>query len=153
MGRPSGQALNIRIPSTGRWLGFGERGTWKWARLGVTGQERSITVEVATMNEARSAPLKPPGARSNTSGATRTGRETLGATRRTVLAQFMLEATMLCVIGGVVGVAVGTTAATILGRINGWPMTVTPQSIVLEVGFSAAIGVFLVCGRLGVRRG
>ena len=69
-------------------------------------------------------------------------RKALGATSRTVLAQFMLEATVLCVIGGVVGVAVGAGAATILGRINGWPMAVSPQSVVLAVGFSAAIGIF-----------
>jgi putative ABC transport system permease protein len=54
----------------------------------------------------------------------------------------MLEAVTLCVIGGVVGVAAGYGAAMLLGRINGWAMAVSVESIVLAVGFSAAIGIF-----------
>jgi putative ABC transport system permease protein len=69
-------------------------------------------------------------------------RKALGATRRNVLAQFLLEAIALCLIGGVVGVAAGYGAATILGRINGWAMAVSMESVVLAVGFSAAIGIF-----------
>ena len=69
-------------------------------------------------------------------------RKALGATRRTVMLQFLLEALTLCVIGGVVGVLVGYGAATVLARMNGWEMVVTPQSIVVAVGFSAAIGLF-----------
>ena len=69
-------------------------------------------------------------------------RKALGATRRTVLMQFMLEALVLCLLGGIVGVAAGYGAAMVLGRINGWPMAVTPESILLAVGFSAAIGLF-----------
>jgi putative ABC transport system permease protein len=69
-------------------------------------------------------------------------RKALGATRRNVLAQFMLEAVTLCVIGGVVGVAAGYGAAMLLGGINGWAMAVSVESIVLAVGFSAAIGIF-----------
>ena len=69
-------------------------------------------------------------------------RKALGATRRNVLVQFLLEATVLCLIGGIVGVAAGYGAAMFLGRLNGWPMEVSPQSILLAVGFSAAIGIF-----------
>jgi putative ABC transport system permease protein len=69
-------------------------------------------------------------------------RKALGATRRTVLLQFLLEAMVLCIIGGVVGVALGYGAAMVLGRLNGWPMIVTLESVLLAVGFSAAIGVF-----------
>ncbi len=69
-------------------------------------------------------------------------RKALGATRRTVLAQFMLEAIVLCLIGGVVGVLAGSGAAAGLARINGWPMSVSPQSVALAVGFSAAVGLF-----------
>jgi putative ABC transport system permease protein len=69
-------------------------------------------------------------------------RKALGATRRTVLLQFMLEALVLCLIGGVVGVLVGYGAATFLARVNGWNMVVTPGSVAVAVGFSAAIGLF-----------
>ncbi|MBX3173706.1 MAG: ABC transporter permease [Gemmatimonadaceae bacterium] len=69
-------------------------------------------------------------------------RKALGATRRNVLIQFLLEAMTLCLIGGVVGVAMGYGAAMFLGRLNGWPMEVSMDSILLAVGFSAAIGIF-----------
>ena len=69
-------------------------------------------------------------------------RKALGATRRTVLVQFLLEAMVLCVIGGIIGVAAGYGAATFIGRLNGWPMHVSMDSVLLAVGFSAAIGIF-----------
>jgi putative ABC transport system permease protein len=69
-------------------------------------------------------------------------RKALGATRRNVLVQFLLEAVTLCVIGGIVGVASGYGAAVVLGRLNGWPMSVSLESVLLAVGFSAAIGIF-----------
>ncbi len=68
-------------------------------------------------------------------------RKALGATKRNVLLQFLLEAMVLCLIGGVVGVAAGYGAAMFLGRLNGWPMEVSPESVLLAVGFSAAIGI------------
>jgi putative ABC transport system permease protein len=68
-------------------------------------------------------------------------RKALGATKRNVLTQFLLEAMVLCLIGGVVGVAMGYGAAMFLGRLNGWPMEVSPESVLLAVGFSAAIGI------------
>lgn len=77
-------------------------------------------------------------------------RKALGATRRNVLTQFLLEAVTLCLIGGIVGVAAGYGAAMFLGRLNGWAMQVTPDSVLLAVGFSALIGVFF--GVLPARR-
>ncbi len=68
-------------------------------------------------------------------------RKALGATKRTVLAQFLLEAVVLCLIGGVIGVAVGYGAAISIGRMNDWPMSVSMESVLLAVGFSAAIGI------------
>lgn len=68
-------------------------------------------------------------------------RKALGATKRNVLLQFLLEAMVLCLIGGIVGVAAGYGAAMFLGRLNGWPMEVSPESVLLAVGFSAAIGI------------
>jgi putative ABC transport system permease protein len=69
-------------------------------------------------------------------------RKALGATRRSVLAQFLLEAIVLCLSGGIAGVAVGYGASALLGRINGWAMVVTPESVAVAVGFSAIVGVF-----------
>lgn len=77
-------------------------------------------------------------------------RKALGATKRTILLQFLLEAVVLCLIGGIIGVAAGFGAANLLGRMNGWPMAVSWESVVLAVGFSAGIGIFF--GVLPARR-
>jgi putative ABC transport system permease protein len=69
-------------------------------------------------------------------------RKALGATKRTVLAQFLLEAVVLCVIGGVIGVGAGYGAAHFIGGLNDWPMSVSMESVLIAVGFSAAIGIF-----------
>jgi len=69
-------------------------------------------------------------------------RKALGATRRSVLSQFLLEALTLCVAGGIVGIAVGYGAAFFVSSLNGWVMRVTPASVAVAVGFSATIGLF-----------
>ena len=69
-------------------------------------------------------------------------RKALGATRRTVLLQFLFEALVLCLIGGVVGVLLGVGTAKFLAYLNGWTMAVSIESVLMAVGFSAAIGLF-----------
>jgi putative ABC transport system permease protein len=69
-------------------------------------------------------------------------RKALGATKGSILWQFLFEAVVLCVIGGAIGVLAGYGAATGIGRLNGWPMAISADSIVLAVGFSAAVGIF-----------
>jgi putative ABC transport system permease protein len=69
-------------------------------------------------------------------------RKALGATRQSVLAQFLLEALTLCLVGGAIGVLAGYGAAATFARINGWAMHVTPASVAVAVCFSAAIGLF-----------
>jgi putative ABC transport system permease protein len=67
-------------------------------------------------------------------------RKALGAPRRTVLAQFLVEATVLSVIGGLLGVA-----AALIGSqftIVGVKPVVVPASIALAVGVSVVIGLF-----------
>jgi putative ABC transport system permease protein len=69
-------------------------------------------------------------------------RQALGARRRNLLNQFLVEATTLCVLGGLVGVVVGIGAAFGIGTMAGWPIWVSPASVVLAVVFSGVIGVF-----------
>ena len=68
-------------------------------------------------------------------------RKALGATRFTILLQFLAEAVALCLLGGLIGVGVGTAAAWILRTSFGWNTVIVPSSIVIAFVFSGAVGV------------
>jgi macrolide transport system ATP-binding/permease protein len=68
-------------------------------------------------------------------------RKAVGAARRAILVQFLLEASVLSVIGGIIGIMLGISAATAISKFAGWITIVTPQSIVLAFAFSAGVGV------------
>ncbi|MDQ2664421.1 MAG: ABC transporter permease [Gemmatimonadota bacterium] len=68
-------------------------------------------------------------------------RKALGATRVTILTQFLAEAIALCLLGGVIGVIVGTTTAYVLRTSFGWNTVIVPSSILVAFVFSGAVGV------------
>ena len=68
-------------------------------------------------------------------------RKALGATRRTVLMQFLIEAIVLCLLGGIIGVALGIGMAWALKALLQWNTTVSLSSVLLAFLFSAGIGV------------
>lgn len=68
-------------------------------------------------------------------------RKALGATRRNILLQFMVEAVVLCILGGIGGILLGAGIAVFAGKMAGWNMAVSPESVVLALGFSAAVGI------------
>jgi putative ABC transport system permease protein len=68
-------------------------------------------------------------------------RMAVGAKRRHVLAQFLVEALTLSMAGGVCGIALGLLAAERLASRFAWPMLVRTDIIVLAVGFSALVGI------------
>jgi len=68
-------------------------------------------------------------------------RKALGATRGNVLLQFLVESTILCLLGGALGLLVGASAATLLNRLAGWQTVVTAESAMMAFGFSAAVGI------------
>jgi len=69
-------------------------------------------------------------------------RRAVGARRRDILLQFILEAASLSLAGGLIGVVAGVTGGVALGRVTGWPTAVSPMAVLLAVGISAAVGVF-----------
>jgi putative ABC transport system permease protein len=68
-------------------------------------------------------------------------RKALGATRFTILTQFLAEAVALCLLGGLIGVGVGTATAWVLRTSFGWTTVIVPSSIVVAFLFSGAVGV------------
>jgi putative ABC transport system permease protein len=66
----------------------------------------------------------------------------IGATSGSVVAQFLVEAVTLSVIGGVLGLTVAWLGTIALGRLLGLPAVVSLSAIALAVGVSAAIGIF-----------
>src|SRR5436305_551550 len=68
-------------------------------------------------------------------------RKALGATRRNILLQFLIEAVVLCCMGGVVGILFGAAGATVMSRTAGWNTQVSPAAVGLAFAFSALVGV------------
>jgi putative ABC transport system permease protein len=69
-------------------------------------------------------------------------RKALGATKLNILAQFLVEALVLCVTGGVIGILLGAGAAVALSKLAQWNVLISPVAIVIAFGFSAFIGLF-----------
>jgi putative ABC transport system permease protein len=69
-------------------------------------------------------------------------RLAVGARGRDVLRQFLVEAVMLSLLGGVVGIAIGTLGAQTIANSFQWPTRVSSNAIAIAFGFSAMIGIF-----------
>jgi putative ABC transport system permease protein len=69
-------------------------------------------------------------------------RMAVGARGRDILQQFLVEAIVLSLIGGLAGIALGVGASMLIAQFANWNTSITPQAIVLAVGFAAAVGVF-----------
>jgi putative ABC transport system permease protein len=68
-------------------------------------------------------------------------RKAVGATRGNIMLQFLIEALVLCLLGGLIGMALGIGAA-VLGRVMfQWNTQVGPSSVLIAFGFSAAVGL------------
>ena len=68
-------------------------------------------------------------------------RKAVGARRRDILMQFLIESLALCMVGGLIGTAVGIAGAAVVAKVAGWRTLVSGASILLAFGFSAAVGI------------
>jgi putative ABC transport system permease protein len=66
----------------------------------------------------------------------------IGARARDILTQFLVEALVLSLLGGITGIILGVVGSNIISAIAKWPTFITAFSIILSFGFSIAIGVF-----------
>ena len=69
-------------------------------------------------------------------------RIAIGARTRDQLAQFLVEAVTLSILGGIAGILVGVTASALISHFAGWNTLVSPTAIALAFVFSALVGVF-----------
>jgi putative ABC transport system permease protein len=68
-------------------------------------------------------------------------RKALGATRRNILLQFLVEAVVLCIAGGLFGIALGAGASSVLSQSFGWQTSVDVGALVIAFAFAAAVGM------------
>jgi len=68
-------------------------------------------------------------------------RKALGATRLNILLQFLIEAVVLCLLGGLIGVILGAGGASVLHRAMHWNTDVSSGSVILAFAFSGIVGV------------
>ena len=69
-------------------------------------------------------------------------RMAVGAREKDIMTQFLIEAVLLSLIGGVIGIAVGVLGSKIASSFTGWKTVISPESILISFGFAALIGIF-----------
>jgi putative ABC transport system permease protein len=69
-------------------------------------------------------------------------RIAVGAKGRVILLQFLIEAVVLSLIGGILGICVGIGGSVVLARFTQWPVLFSPQAVLLAFLFAGSVGVF-----------
>lgn len=68
-------------------------------------------------------------------------RKAIGATQQQILLQFLIESSLLCIIGGVIGLVLATGVTQLITLLAGITMTITIAYVILSVGVSSIIGI------------
>jgi len=70
-------------------------------------------------------------------------RKAVGAKRQAILIQFLIEAIVLSLIGGFIGISIGVVGTIVIsGAVHGLTTRISPSTIALATGFSMAVGLF-----------
>jgi len=69
-------------------------------------------------------------------------RKAIGAQRRDILSQFLIEAIIVSLAGGIIGVFSGILASKLMSQFAGWQTVITPISVALSFSFALAVGLF-----------
>ena len=69
-------------------------------------------------------------------------RKALGATPKTIRSQFMVEATVLSIFGGIIGIVFGVVVSYVISSAAGWNLYFSLWAILISIGFSSAVGIF-----------
>jgi macrolide transport system ATP-binding/permease protein len=68
-------------------------------------------------------------------------RMAVGANRSAILRQFLIEATVLCVVGGFIGIFAGHMWSVLVGRVIGWPTAMSIWAPIVAVTVAATVGI------------
>ena len=69
-------------------------------------------------------------------------RMAIGATEQDILLQFLVEAIVLSLMGGVIGLILGVMTGQMVETFTSWSVSISAASIFVSMGFAAAIGIF-----------
>jgi macrolide transport system ATP-binding/permease protein len=69
-------------------------------------------------------------------------RKAIGAQRIDILGQFLIEAVIVSLCGGIIGIVLGVGASKLTSQFAGWATVVTPTSVILSFAFAFAVGFF-----------
>jgi len=69
-------------------------------------------------------------------------RKAIGGRRVDILGQFLIEAIMISLTGGVIGILGGSGISRLISHFSGLPLIITPQSVILSFSFAFAVGLF-----------
>ena len=68
-------------------------------------------------------------------------RKAVGAPRRAILSQFLIESAFLSTLGGVIGIVLGTSVSVSLSAFAGWAAVVSPSAVIVAFVFSVTVGI------------